>query len=70
MCHIVGVGSGALFKEVDLSHTFLVVEPLVEQRGGRVAKQEIGVQIKSLFRRGVLGDLDVIDDAVNYLRLR
>ena len=31
--------------------------------------KDFGGKSGSLLRRGVLGELDVIDDAVNYLRL-
>ena len=47
----------------------MVVEALVKQRRGSVATQDLGGNRGILSRRGVIGDLDVIDDDVNDLRL-
>ena len=47
----------------------MIVEALVKSRGGGFAAQDICGQSRSLPRRGVLGDLDVVDDAVDDLRL-
>ena len=63
-------GSAVLIKLVQLSHDCQVVELLVERSGGSVATKDLGGQSGSLLRRGVLGELDVIDDAVNDLGSR
>ena len=69
MRRIGDVGPSTLLGEVDLSHDGLVVEALVERRGGSVAAQYLRGKSGSLSRRGVLGELDIIDDDVDDLRL-
>ena len=69
MCCIGDVGSSGILEKFDLSHDGLVVESIDERRGGSVTTQDIGVQSGSLYRRGFLGELDIIDGDVNYLRL-
>ena len=39
------------------------------EEGGCVPTHDLGGKIGSMSRRGVLGELDVIDDDVNDLRL-
>ena len=63
------VGPSDLLKEVDLSHDVTIVEALFERRGGSVAAPNLRGQSGSLARRGVLWNLDVVDDAVDDLRL-
>ena len=70
MRRIGNVGPSALLKEVELSHDGSVFETLAKRRGGGVAAQDLCEQSGSLSRRGVLRYLEVVYDAVNYLRLR
>ena len=69
MRHIDDVGPSGLLEKVELYHDFSVFEALVKRRGCSVVTQDLGGQIGILLRRGVLGELDVIDYAVNDLRL-
>ena len=70
MRHVVNFGPGALLQEVELSHNCPVVEPLIKERGCSVASNNPGGQYGLFSRRGVLGELYIIDDAINDLRLR
>ena len=47
----------------------MIVEALAERRGGGFAAKDLRGHRGSLLRRGVFGDLDVVDDAVDDLRL-
>ena len=58
-----------LLKKVDLSHDRLIVEFLVERLGGRFAVKDLLGQSGIMSRRGVCGEMDVVDDTVDYLRL-
>ena len=63
------VGPSALIEEVELSHDGTVVEALIKRREGGVAAQNLCGQSRSLSRRGVIRNLDIVDDDVNDLRL-
>ena len=69
MCHIGNVGPSGLLNEVELSHDVSIIEALAERRGGDITAQDLRGQSGSLSRRGVLLDLDVVDNAVDDLRL-
>ena len=69
MRRIGDVGPSALLKEVEISHDGSIVEALVETSGGGVAAQDLCGQSRNMSRPSVLGELDVVDDAVNDLRL-
>ena len=69
MRHVGNVGSGAILQEVDLSHNCSVVEMLVKQRSFRVATKNIGGQGRSQSGLDIIGELEIIDNVINDLRL-
>ena len=69
MRRIVDVGTSALVEEVELFHNCSIVEVLIKRIRGSVVMHDLGGQSESLSRRSIIGELDVIYDAVNYLRL-
>ena len=70
MCCIGNIGSGALLQEFDLSQDCSVVEVLVKRRSGSVAPKNLVGHGCCLSWCSVLGELDVIDNYINYMRLR
>ena len=61
---------GDILQEVELSHDCSIVEALVKRRSGSVTTKNFGGQGWRLSWRGVLGEMDSIDDDINDMCLR